>query len=233
MKIILLALAGLISLDAQVFNAWESGAVQFATQQAIRNAQTCGGYCSPGPANPYGGPVGMIAGMAPMIGSGYGYPVGVSGSRAAQVAGSAAMGAGIGATMGAIVGRDGRSTAIGAAVGATAFGGIAYAMSRRGGGQAVAGPSVGGGNGEFELSNSTRFSVEVYHRNEKGKEKYVGRLGSGDAWAVKAPKPSEAYHGFALIPNQNGGLTSDRLVPMPSGNGWVFVEPDFGRGGGR
>jgi len=227
--VVIAALAATPLATAQVYSDWDVVNAQYRVRDAIRNAETCGGYCSPGPANPYGVygaagyPAGII-GVLPGVGAGA-----VGGNRTVN---SALVGAGIGAALGAVLGRDGRSTAIGATAGAAAFGGVAYATSRRGG-NAVAGPSAGGGNGQLELSNQTRFAVEVYHRSEKGKEKYMGRLVSGDAWRVKAPKPGEAYHGFALIPNQNGGLSSDRLVPAPTWNGWVFVEPDFGRGQGR
>lgn len=101
------------------------------------------------------------------------------------------------------------------------------------GGSAAAGPSAGGGRGDFELSNLMRYPADIYFRNQKGKDKFLGRLGSGDTWAVQAPKPGESYYGYTLIPNYNGGLSSDRLYPIPTTNGWAFEEPAEAAQGGR
>ncbi|MDO8591850.1 MAG: hypothetical protein Q7R60_02950, partial [bacterium] len=160
---------------------------------------------------------------------GYGYSgVGVGGGRVARDIGAGLLGVGIGGLIG---GKKG--ALIGGAVGVGGAELIGHFASRRGG-SAAAGPSAGGGQGDFELSNSTRYSVDVYLRGQKGKEKHLGRLSSGDAWAVEAPKPGEAYHGYALIPNQGGGLSSDHLYPVPAQNGWVFTEPPeaIAQGGG-
>lgn len=155
-----------------------------------------------------------------------GYPS-VGGDRIARDIGVGLFGAGVG---GAFGGRRGALIGAAAGVGAAELGG--YLMARRGG-SAAAGPSAGSGQGDFELSNSMQHPVDVYlrdqkrkeKRDQKRKEKFLGRLTPGDSWAVNAPKPSEAYYGFALIPNYSGGLSSDRLVPTPMPNGWVFTEP--------
>lgn len=184
---------------------------QGAAYNAALHAANCGGYCSPGPTNPYGGFVGGV---------GYGY----GGGRVSRDISAGLLGAAVG---GAFGGRNGAIIGGIAGVGAAELGG--HLMARRGG--AIAGPAAGGRQGRgFELSNSTRFSVEVYLRNQKGEEKYQGRLASGDTWSVKAPKPGEAYLGYALIPDQRGGLTSDRLVPVPTESGWMFVEPQEAAG---
>jgi hypothetical protein len=127
----------------------------------------------------------------------------------------------------------GRRPSIAAAVVGGLIGGAVVA-SYRGHNQPLAGPSNvrNGNNGEFVLTNTTRFSIEVYFG--KGKGKHIGRLASGTSLNVKGPKPGERYSGFALIPNTNGGLSSDEVPIQPTQNGWVFVEPDCSRQeGGR
>ena len=160
---------------------------------------------------------------------GYGYPgVGGGSGRVSRDIGAGLLGAAIG---GAYGGRKG--AIIGGAIGVGGAELIGHFASRRGG-SAAAGPSAGGGRGDFELANDMRYSVDVYRRDQKGREKHLGRLSSGDVWAVEAPKPGEAYHGYVLIPNQSGGLSSDHLYPAPTQNGWVFVEPAeaIAQGGG-
>lgn len=160
---------------------------------------------------------------------GYGYPgVGVGGGRISRDIGAGLLGVGIGGLIG---GKKGALFGGAAGVGAAEL--IGHFASRRGG-SAAAGPSAGGGQGDFELANDTRYSVDVYLRDQKGREKHLGRLSSGDTWAVEAPKPGEAYHGYVLIPNNSGGLSSDHLYPAPTQNGWMFVEPAeaIAQGGG-
>lgn len=100
--------------NAQVYtNPWESGAAQYRTYQISQNIATCGGYCSPGPANPYGG-----AGY-------YGGAYGVGGGRVARDVGAGLMGAGIG---GAFGGRNGAIVGGIAGVGIAELGG--YLASR-------------------------------------------------------------------------------------------------------
>ncbi|MDO8591367.1 MAG: hypothetical protein Q7R60_00375 [bacterium] len=159
--------------------------------------------------------------------------VGIGGGRVGRDIGAGLLGAAVG---GAFGGRKGALIGGAAGVGAAElFGSLA---KRRSGGHAAAGPSAGGRGGqggEFELSNSTRYSVDVYRRDQKGREKYLGRLASGDASIVEAPKPGETYHGYVLIPNNAGGLSSDRIFPAPTTDGWEFREPPeaMAQGGGR
>lgn len=84
----------------------------------------------------------------------------------------------------------------------------------------LAGPAVQGQAGEFQLRNTTRFSVEVYDGG-----KYLGRMRPREEWRVSAP--SSEYKAFALIPNQRGSLSNDETDLQPSDDGWVFVEPQF------
>lgn len=193
-----------------------AGAVVFLALVAkSANAQFAGTTCelTPGPcaermARQAYAPVDRVLGRGS-----YGGVV-IGGSRRAAVIGSVITGAVIG---GALGGR--RGAVIGGGVG---FG--ASMLATRGG-SAAAGPSAGGGQGDFQILNSTRYAVEVYRRDSHGKEKYLGRLASGESWAVEAPRPGEAYHGYVLIPNNSGGLSSDQIYPAPATNGWVFEEP--------
>lgn len=144
----------------------------------------------------------------------YGGGVNIGGGRRATVIGGTIAGAVIGGVIG---GRRGALIGGGAGFGSTM-------LATRRGGSAVAGPA-GGVQSDFQILNSTRYAVEVYRRDSHGKEKYLGRLSSGESWPVEAPKPGEVYHGYALIPNGSGGLSSDEIYPSPATNGWVFSEP--------
>ena len=89
--------------------------------------------------------------------------------------------------------------------------------------QPLAGPAANGGKGEFTLSNSTRFPLEVYDG-----EKYIGRMTPRENWHIAAPE--DRYHAFALIPNSNGSLSKDETDLQPTDNGWTFTEPAVARG---
>jgi len=88
----------------------------------------------------------------------------------------------------------------------------------------LAGPAADSREGEFELSNATRFLVEVYDGNE-----YLGRMKPGEVWHVDAPL--NQYDGYALIPNKRGKLSKDTVDRDVSDRGWVFTEPTFPKGG--
>lgn len=158
-------------------------------------------------------------------GQGYGYPgiYGTRGRTGAAITGAIA-GSGIGATIGGIAGGR-RGALYGAGAGAAAGVAMSLLASNRGG-HAVAGPSAGGGQASgFEVANNTPFSIELYSVNNKGKEKYLGRLTPGESSPVKAPKPDESFVGYELVPNERGGLSNFKVLPKPTTSGWTFEPP--------
>lgn len=161
---------------------------------------------------------------------GIGYP-GRGRNVAANVAYGAVAGAGFGASLQAARGGSTWKGAVAGGVGGGAAMGLVSMTMNRGGGHPLAGPADRRKGDDFTLTNNLRFAVEVYFG--KGKGKYIGRLASGETWNVKGPKPGEKYSGYALIPAANGGLASDEVPIQPTRDGWMFVEPDCVRQGGR
>lgn len=85
----------------------------------------------------------------------------------------------------------------------------------------VAGPAAyTSGEGEFELSNSTRFRIEVYYD-----EKYLGRLNPGSSLRGDYPDNGKKYEAHMLVPNEEGGVSSRPAKIVPGDNGLTFADP--------
>lgn len=163
--------------------------------------------------------------------------------------GGGALGAGGGALIGAVIGGR-RGAAIGAVSGAATGGVLASRnnhdncivvgpTAQQGGGtpvsyqeqaptpiQPIAGPATSGsGEGEFELSNSSRFRLEVYYDG-----KYLGRLGPDASLQVSYPEKSKKYTAHMLVPNEEGGTSSRPAKIVPGDAGLTFAEPEAVRG---
>ena len=83
--------------------------------------------------------------------------------------------------------------------------------------QPVAGPVTNVGEGQFELSNSTKTYVEAYDGDT-----YVGRMAPEATMKVGPPK--DRYRGFALVPQSDGRLGKDEVGREATPLGWKFVE---------
>lgn len=83
--------------------------------------------------------------------------------------------------------------------------------------------STSHGEGQFELSNSTRVYVEAYDG-----ETYIGRIAPGATLSVGPPK--DRYRGFAQVPQPDGRLAKDELSREVSPSGWTFIEPASAQG---
>ncbi len=82
-------------------------------------------------------------------------------------------------------------------------------------------------SGEFTLSNSTRFKMDVYD-GETGKEgNFKFRLAPGEKRGVDAP--GDRYRGLALVPNIHGNISTEEFGVSPTDAGWIFIEPDVMR----
>lgn len=156
----------------------------------------------------------------------YGQPVGRRGMSRTH---GAILGGSLGANIGTIASRgSGKWMGIGAGGGA-----LVGALLAGRGDHPVAGQPL------FFLVNQTGAVVEVrFVSGKKCEEKKVGILGAGNEWPLdgrrlKIPTPNtcEGYVGYANLENQDGGLTSDRIVPKGVRGGWIFVEPP--EAGGR
>lgn len=84
-------------------------------------------------------------------------------------------------------------------------------------------------SGEFTLSNSTRFKMDVYD-GETGKEgkNFQFRLAPGEKRGVDAPE--DRYRGLALVPNVHGNISTEEFGVSPTDAGWIFIEPEVMRG---
>jgi hypothetical protein len=167
-------------------------------------------------------PINQDQGYANGYGPGYyGGSYGPSG-RAGRAVTGGIIGGGVGAAIGGLVGGR-RGALYGAGAGAAV--GVATTLLASNRGYAVGGPAAGGMQSEFMIGNNTPFSLELYSVNSKGKEKRIVRMGAGETIPVKPPKPGESYVGYELIPNERGGLSSFRVLPKPTTNGWTFEPP--------
>lgn len=81
--------------------------------------------------------------------------------------------------------------------------------------------------GEFTLSNSTRFKMDVYDGETK-EGNLLFRLSPGEKRGVDAPE--DRYRGLALVPNIHGNISTEEFGVSPTDAGWVFVEPDVMKG---
>jgi len=89
-------------------------------------------------------------------------------------------------------------------------------------------PIVEKWSGEFTLSNSTRFKMDVYDGETGKEENFQFRLVPGEKRGVDAPE--DRYRGLALVPNIRGNISTEEFGVSPTDVGWIFVEPDIMRG---
>ncbi|MEK7121243.1 MAG: hypothetical protein AAB857_00880 [Patescibacteria group bacterium] len=83
-------------------------------------------------------------------------------------------------------------------------------------------------SGEFTLSNSTRFKMDVYDGETGKEENFQFRLSPGEKRGVDVP--GDRYRGLALVPNIYGSISNEEFKISPTDAGWVFVEPDVMKG---
>lgn len=81
--------------------------------------------------------------------------------------------------------------------------------------------------GEFTLSNSTRFKMDVYDGETK-EGNFLFRLSPGEKRGVDAPE--DRYRGLALVPNIHGNISTEEFSVSPTDAGWIFIEPNVMKG---
>ncbi len=89
-------------------------------------------------------------------------------------------------------------------------------------------PVVEKRTGEFNLSNSTRFKMDVYDGETGKEENFQFRLAPGEKRGVDAPE--DRYRGLALVPNIHGNISTEEFGVSPTDAGWIFIEPDVMKG---
>lgn len=83
-------------------------------------------------------------------------------------------------------------------------------------------------SGEFTLSNSTRFKMDVYDGETGKEENFQFRLAPGEKRGVDAPE--DRYRGLALVPNIHGNISTEEFGVSPTDAGWIFIEPSVMKG---
>ncbi len=83
-------------------------------------------------------------------------------------------------------------------------------------------------SGEFTLSNSTRFKMDVYDGDTSDQANFKFRLAPGEKRGVDAPE--DRYRGLALVPNIHGNISTEEFKVSPTDAGWIFVEPNVMKG---
>lgn len=94
--------------------------------------------------------------------------------------------------------------------------------------QAPVRPVIEKRSGEFTISNSTRFKMDVYDGDTSKEENFQFRMAPGEKHDVDAP--GDRYRGLALVPNVNGSISTEEFKVSPTDAGWIFIEPDVMKG---